>query len=137
MPAGYARWLRLMVSQSLQDMARVSAPASAPVLYPLDEFAALGHLAPVERAMSMMAGYGIQLWPILQDLHQLHSRYGECADTFLSNVSVLQIFGVNDHDGTRLTSAFLDQGNSMRGKTGGRHQFRRLRRRNHSIMICG
>ena len=72
----YARWLRLMVTQSLQDMARASGQPSAPVLYLLDEFAALGHLAPVERAMSLMAGYGVQLWPILQDVHQLRATYG-------------------------------------------------------------
>ncbi|MEI6318791.1 MAG: type IV secretory system conjugative DNA transfer family protein, partial [Pseudomonadota bacterium] len=59
----YARWLRLMVTQSLLEMARSSAKPAEPVLYLLDEFAALGYLAPVERAMGLMAGYGVQLWP--------------------------------------------------------------------------
>ncbi len=106
----YARWLRLMVSQSLQDVARASGQPSAPVLYLLDEFAALGHLAPVERAMSLMAGYGVQLWPILQDVHQLRATYGARAGTFLSNLGVLQIFGVNDHDSARIASDLLGQG---------------------------
>ncbi|MDE2110193.1 MAG: type IV secretory system conjugative DNA transfer family protein [Alphaproteobacteria bacterium] len=110
----YARWLRLMVSQSLQDMARAAGAAaacpSAPVLYLLDEFAALGHLAPVERAMSLMAGYGVQLWPILQDVHQLRATYGARAGTFLSNLGVLQIFGVNDHESAHLASDLLGQG---------------------------
>jgi type IV secretion system protein VirD4 len=105
----YARWLRLMVTQSLQDMARVPAKPAAPVLYLLDEFAALGHLAPVERAMGLMAGYGVQLWPILQDIHQLRSNYGQSAGTFLSNAGVLQVFGVNDHDSARLVSDLLGQ----------------------------
>lgn len=61
--ATYSRWLRLLVSQSLIDMARDLAKPAAPVLYLLDEFAAPGHLAPVERAMGLMAGYGDQLWP--------------------------------------------------------------------------
>jgi len=61
----YSRWLRLLVTQSLLDMARDPAKPATPVLYLLDEFAALGHLAPVERAMGLMAGYGVQLWPIL------------------------------------------------------------------------
>jgi type IV secretion system protein VirD4 len=106
----YARWLRLMVTQSLQDMARAPGQPSAPVLYLLDEFAALGHLAPVERAMTLMAGYGVQLWPILQDVHQLRATYGARAGTFLSNLGVLQIFGVNDHDSARLASDLLGQG---------------------------
>lgn len=67
----YARWLRLMVTQSLQDMARAPARPPTPVLCLLDEFTALGHLAPVKQAMNLVADYGVQLWPILQDIHHL------------------------------------------------------------------
>ncbi|XUY29670.1 type IV secretory system conjugative DNA transfer family protein [Agrobacterium sp. rho-8.1] len=95
----YSRWLRLLITQSLTDMARSSSElsqSSQPVLYLLDEFAALGHLDPVARAMGLMAGYGVQLWPILQDVHQLRALYGKRAGTFFSNAAVLQLFGVND-----------------------------------------
>lgn len=92
----YSRWLRLLISQSLTDMARDATTPCQPVLYLLDEFASLGHLAPVERAMGLMAGYGVQLWPVLQDIHQLRAAYGRRAGTFLSNAAVLQVFGVND-----------------------------------------
>ena len=78
-------------------MARSPARPERPVLFLLDEFAALGRLEPVERAMGLMAGYGLQLWPILQDMHQLRALYGERAGTFLSNAGVVQTFGVNDH----------------------------------------
>ena len=109
----YSRWLRLLVVQSLNDMARTTTtpavPLATPVLYLLDEFAALGHLAPVERAMGLMAGYGVQLWPILQDVHQLRATYGQRAGTFLSKAGVLQVFGVNDHDSARLVSDLLGQ----------------------------
>jgi type IV secretion system protein VirD4 len=107
--ATYARWLRLMLTQSLQDMARAPARPSAPVLFLLDEFAALGHLAPIEHAMGLMAGYGVQLWPILQDVHQLRATYGQRAGTFLSNAGMLQVFGVNDHESARLVSDLLGQ----------------------------
>jgi type IV secretion system protein VirD4 len=103
----YSRWLRLLVTQSLLDMARTPDRPDVPVLYLLDEFAALGHLAPIERAMGLMAGYGVQLWPILQDIHQLRATYGQRAGTFLSNAGVLQVFGVNDHDSARLISDLL------------------------------
>jgi type IV secretion system protein VirD4 len=108
--ATYARWLRLMVTQSLQDMVQASAAPGFRVLYLLDEFAALGQLPPVERAMGLMAGYGVQLWPILQDIHQLRATYGQRAGTFLSNAGVLQVFGVNDHDTARLVSDLLGRG---------------------------
>jgi len=93
----YARWLRLLVAQAVTDMARSPARPDRPVLFLLDEFAALGRLEPVERAMGLMAGYGLQLWPILQDMHQLRATYGERAGTFMSNAGVVQAFGVNDH----------------------------------------
>jgi type IV secretion system protein VirD4 len=105
----YARWLRLMITQSLQDMARLPGQPETPVLYLLDEFAALGYLAPIERAMGLMAGYGVQLWPILQDIHQLRANYGQRAGPFLSNAGVLQVFGVNDHDSAKLISDLLGQ----------------------------
>jgi type IV secretion system protein VirD4 len=97
----YSRWLRLMVAQAIHDLARAPArsPASgpaAPVLFLLDEFAALGRLEPVERAFGLMAGYGLQLWPILQDMHQLWSAYGKSAGTFVSNAGLVQIFNVAD-----------------------------------------
>ena len=61
-----------MVSHAMTDLARSPVIPPAPVLFLLDEFAAaLGRLEPVERAMGLMAGFGVQLWPILQDLHQL------------------------------------------------------------------
>src|SRR3546814_767872 len=107
--ATYARWLRLMLAQGLTDLARAPASPARSVLFLLDEFAALGRLEPVERAMGLMAGYGIQLWPILQDVHQLRALYERRAGTFLSNAGVLQIFGVNDHDSAKLVSDLLGQ----------------------------
>ena len=85
--ATYTRWLRLLVTRSLTDLARSPDKPQTPVLYLLDEFAALGRLDPVERAFGLMAGYGIQLWPILQDVHQLRATYGQRAGTFLSNAA--------------------------------------------------
>jgi type IV secretion system protein VirD4 len=75
----------------------------------LDEFAALGHLAPIERAMTLMAGYEIQLWTILQDVHQLQATYGRARRHFLSNIAVLQVFGIKDHQSGRLASDLLGQ----------------------------
>jgi type IV secretion system protein VirD4 len=90
-------------------MARSPVKPARPVLFLLDEFAALGRLEPVERAMGLMAGYGLQLWPILQDMHQLRALYGERAGTFMSNAGVFQAFGVNDLATAELLSKTLGQ----------------------------
>lgn len=92
----HSRWLRLLVAQAIAALARSSARPDKPVLLLLDEFAALGRLEPLEQAFGLMAGYGLQLWPILQDLHQLWSVYGERAGTFLSNAGLIQVFNVGD-----------------------------------------
>ena len=122
----YSRWLRLLVSQALQDIARdaeasvrpLSGPAGAqggtqrlqtPTLFLLDEFAALGRLEAVERAMGLMAGYGLQLWPILQDMSQLKDLYGERAGTFIANAGVQQVFGVNDFETAKWLSQMIGQ----------------------------
>lgn len=130
----YSRWLRLLVSQALQEIARASerpagapeaSPAlsgplsssgghrraseapQAPTLFLLDEFAALGRLEAVERAMGLMAGYGLQLWPILQDMSQLNALYGQRAGTFVANAGVQQVFGVNDFETAQWLSRMM------------------------------
>jgi len=110
----YSRWLRLLVAQALQDIARDAEAAqgaaerlSAPTLFLLDEFAALGRLEAVERAMGLMAGYGLQLWPILQDMSQLKDLYGARANTFVANAGVLQTFGVNDFETAKWLSQMI------------------------------
>lgn len=118
----YARWLRLLVSQALAEIARdaeaghagqgASGATSAlkdPTLFLLDEFAALGRLEAVERAMGLMAGYGLQLWPILQDMSQLRALYGTRANTFVANAGVLQTFGVNDYETAKWLSQLMGQ----------------------------
>jgi type IV secretion system protein VirD4 len=77
------------------------------VLLLLDEFAALGRLEAAERAFGLMAGYGVQLWAILQDLHQLNAAYGAAAGTFLSNAALIQIFNVGDVETATWVSRML------------------------------
>ena len=88
---------------------RSTAPLRTPALFLLDEFAALGRLEAVERAMGLMAGYGLQLWPILQDLSQLRALYGPRANTFVANAGVLQTFGVNDYETAKALSQLMGQ----------------------------
>ena len=92
------RWLRLFVNLTLQNMETMGGalPGNAPVLCVLDEFAALGHLRQVEDAAGQIAGFGVKLWPILQDLSQLKALYETRWETFLGNAGVLQFFGNND-----------------------------------------
>ena len=59
--------------------------------------------------MGLMAGYGLQLWPILQDMSQLRALYGTRANTFVANAGVLQTFGVNDYETAKWLSQLMGQ----------------------------
>jgi type IV secretion system protein VirD4 len=116
--ATHMRWLRLLVVQAITELARSPNRPAAPVLFMLDELAALGHLEPVERAFGLMAGYGLQLWAILQDLHQLKAAYGAAAGTFLSNAGLIQVFNVADVDTAAWVSRMLGVGTEAFQTTG-------------------
>jgi type IV secretion system protein VirD4 len=93
----FGRWLRLMIQQAITQTARnITAKPEHPVLFLLDEMPALGHLQMVEQAYGLMAGFGMQLWGITQDLSQLKRIYGDSWETFVSNSGVLQYFGSRD-----------------------------------------
>lgn len=93
----FGRWLRLMIQQALTVNARnIEVKPDKPILFLLDEMAALGRLTMVEQAYSLMAGFGVQLWGIVQDLSQLERIYGTGWQTFIGNSGVLQYFGSRD-----------------------------------------
>ena len=98
----FSRWLRLVVATSLVAVTRARPMTTggggreSRVLFLLDEFAQLGPMAPVRRAVSLMAGYGVQVWPFLQDLGQLKQTYPKDWETFVANTDVVQAFGTTD-----------------------------------------
>lgn len=96
--ATHGRWFRLMVTLAMEAMERTGPllPGQRPVLFCLDEFAALGHLAAVEKAAGQIASFGVKLWPILQDLTQLQRDYGVGWETFMGNAGTMMFWGNSD-----------------------------------------
>lgn len=92
----HSRWLRLIVSLALAELERERAKPPLPVLFVLEEFAALGHMAALEKAVAYMRSFGVKLWAVLQDITQLKRHYKDSWETFLGNAGVLQAFSVND-----------------------------------------
>lgn len=91
-----ARWFRLFVNLVLAAMERVRIKPTPAVLLCLDEFPVMGHMKTVEDAAGQIAGFGVRLWPIVQDLTQLKALYKDRWETFLGNAGVLQFFGNSD-----------------------------------------
>lgn len=94
----FDRWLRLLIQQAITVNARnIDKKPEKPILFLLDEMPTLGHLPALEQAYGLMAGFGMQLWGIVQDLSQLARVYGEYGwQTFISNSGVIQYFGSRD-----------------------------------------
>lgn len=111
----HGRWLRLMVSMSIKSIIDVEKSPKQPALFILDEFAALGHMAVIEQAFGLMAGFGMQMWAILQDLSQLKDIYNKRWPIFIANAGVFQIFGTNDIETAEYISKRL--GNETRSET--------------------
>ena len=94
----FGRWLRLLIQEAITVNARnIEVTPTRPILFMLDEMPSLGRLPALEQAFSLMAGFGMQLWGVCQDLSQLARIYGENGwQTFISNSGVLQYFGSRD-----------------------------------------
>lgn len=106
--ATHYRWLRLMVQQALAAMERSPVPrGQLPVWFVLEEFPSLGHMRSIETAAGLMAGFGVKLWSVLQDLSQLKTLYPKSWETFLGNTGVIQAFGNADMTTTEYLSKML------------------------------
>jgi type IV secretion system protein VirD4 len=94
----HAKWLRLVLSAALNALSE-STPSEEgnTVLFLLDEFANLGKLEKIETAVRLMRGYGVQIWPIVQDLNQLNDKYGKAWETFFGNCEVITSYGCRDN----------------------------------------
>lgn len=86
-------WLRLVIVSALRALYR---PGGLRTVMLIDEFAALGHLAPLEDAFGLVRGYRVQIAAILQDLSQLKALYQERWETFIANAGVVFGFAPND-----------------------------------------
>jgi type IV secretion system protein VirD4 len=94
----HGRWFRLLINLAIEAMERTGplAEGAHPVLFCLDEFAALGHMESIEKAAGQIASFGVKLWPIVQDLTQLERDYDKAWQTFMGNAGLLTFFGNTD-----------------------------------------
>lgn len=88
------KWFRLVIAAALSEL--LHEEKGVRVLAVMDEFAQLGALKAIQNAMGMAAGFGLTLWPVLQDLSQLSGLYPQTWETFLSNAGVRMFFGPRD-----------------------------------------
>ncbi|WP_395697953.1 type IV secretory system conjugative DNA transfer family protein [Methylocella sp.] len=114
------RFLRLFVNLALQAVAEGRKRRHA-TLFLLDEFYSLGCLQQLEKSAGVMAGYGVKLWTIIQNIGQLQELYPRNWETFLGNAGQWTVFAVNDQTTARYVSERLGRRilwRKMRGPQG-------------------
>ena len=104
----HGRFLRLFVNLALQEASK-GRKQRYPILMVLDEFYALGRLQFMATAAGLLAGYGVKLWPIVQNLGQIAELYPDNWETFLGNAGMWQVFAVNDQTTARYMSERLGE----------------------------
>lgn len=93
----HSRWLRLVINLALAAVERVPADLTRPpVLFMLEEFAALRTMETLETAIAYLRGFRVRLWIVLQDLTQIQRDYPKSWETFLGNAGFIQAFSVVD-----------------------------------------
>lgn len=95
----FKRWRRLMINTALDaKMGSPFAHEGHRTLFVLDEFSSLGHFTLIEESAASMAGYGIKLMPVIQNLGQVRRDYDKNWETFLGNAGAICAFGLNDFE---------------------------------------
>lgn len=106
----FSRWLRILVNFAFD--AKMASPfdhKGEQTLFILDEFSSLGNFPIIEDAAAYMAGYGIKLVPVIQNIGQVKKLYERNWETFLGNAGGIIAWGLNDLETEKYVSDRLGQ----------------------------
>jgi type IV secretory pathway TraG/TraD family ATPase VirD4 len=100
-------FVRGFIGLALDGITAASGKPAHRVAFFLDEFGQLGRMDRLADSVTLLRGYGAQLWLFVQDLSQLKAVYPRW-QSFLANTSQ-QFFGTADFDTARYLSGALGQ----------------------------
>jgi len=105
--------LRLFLNLTLGMVEVETAKPKYPILALIDEAAVLGKMSQLEDAIGQVAGLGLRIHCIFQDLNQLKAVYKDRHESFLSNSGVLCFFGLVDKTTSDWVSQYLGETNIL------------------------
>ncbi|MEZ6061125.1 MAG: type IV secretory system conjugative DNA transfer family protein [Planctomycetaceae bacterium] len=88
-------WLRMIVQLTLAAHEEEQTQMGGSTVMVLDEFHVLGRLSCLETAAAQIAGLGVKLITVAQDLGQIKSKYPNW-ETFIGNAAAIQCFALAD-----------------------------------------
>ena len=101
----HAAWLNLVISIAIEMVGRDRT--NRRVLFLLDEFANLGYLPGVLRAMAQYRGQGVQVWTLVQQISMLRRLYKEGWQEFVGLSELVNTFGVWEPETLKLVSEWI------------------------------
>ncbi len=105
--------LRLWIVTLMTVVMRRTRLPKQRTLFLLDEAAQLGSLDLLPQAVSLLRGYGMQLWTFWQDLSQMIKLYPNNWESLVNNAAVLQVFGVPGHASRHTWRAILGEHDAL------------------------
>ena len=105
------RWLRLIVQLTCTVLEGLGPypRTRPPILFMMEEFATLGHMAIMEQAAAYFPGFGVKLWVVLQNLKQLQDHYRATWETFVGNAGLVQLFANGDEETLRYAAGRMEK----------------------------
>lgn len=110
-------WLRLIVQLTLAAHEDEQEQVGGSTLMMLDEFHVLGHLSCLEVAAGQIAGLGLKIMPVLQDLNQIKNSYPKSWETFIGNSGIIQTFALSDQTSLEYISKRLGEAPTLTRST--------------------
>lgn len=104
--------LRMWVAALMTTVLRRRVRPEKKTLFILDECAQLGTMPLLEQAVTLLRGYGLQVWSFWQDLEQVRTNYPGGHATLVNNASVLQTFGISNSQMARQLADVVDSSTS-------------------------
>lgn len=83
----YAPWVRMVFSFLLRTLTK-HYDVRRKILVLLDEFPQLSYMDEIPRSSAVLRGYNVTLWPVVQNLGQLKTIYGENYEIFISSAII-------------------------------------------------
>lgn len=99
--------LRLFINLTLGMVEVETTKPEYPILAILDELPVLGYMKQIEDAIGQVAGLGLRLHCILQDLNQLKAIYKDRYESFMGNSGIINVFGTVDEFTSKWVSSYL------------------------------
>jgi type IV secretion system protein VirD4 len=91
----------ILIDMAITAMEDVAYKPPHSVLFAMDEFYMLGRHESIDRAMGLIAGFHVKLWPIIQHIGQLQQHYPGTWDNFIRNCGAVQYAGDQKEDTIR------------------------------------